>query len=867
MGAIIVNRNRPITVLSGFAGSEVILTDENSTAFRVVTIDDGDLSLVKRGARTIISASQNKQILSDDSVTLRVASSSVLDIKVNDTIEVYGEIYRINQPPSVTKNSETSYEYDIVAQGLMFDMKRCLFFNADGKGFKTTTEFPLIGTIDVFLKLIKANMQRLSTNWEIGTFTNNETKTITFSNDSCLSALQKICQEFKTEFWVKYENGKYKIHTGNFGSTLPVTLQYGKGKGLYSLSRKNVNEDGIINRLYVSGGTNNIPANYRGFSDRLKFSDAGYIEDATLVSEHGLKEGSIIFEDIYPKRTGIISALGNSVFKFVDSSMDFNLNEKEADGVTTKYLIPGTTAKIHFNTGNLAGYQFEIKKGGYDHATKTFEIIPFTNEQGQKFPDENSKAFQFSVGDEYVLLDIVMPQTYITNAEKELQTKGSEQFNLLKQAKVSYDLNVARDFLQNLTTPINIGDLVRVVDTALGIDKVIRVNQITRNFIDNGVVDDYNMKIVIADAYEIAFASQLLLDIQNVRNVINTQKVDQIRLSRIGLKVTEDLKNSVFDTDGYFDTKNIKPLSIEAGMISVGARSQAISTNLIFRTNVGGNANSVSGDAFKLYSQSLEKQWELTAFSQTIDDNNLRHVYARVSKKGTTGAILITTEQKTYDSDPNDYFILLGMLSSVIDGVRVFVPTYGMTTITGGLIRTGIISSNDGTTTFNLNTGEITGKIIFRDGKGDLQNVADAMDAISYVEYSFDKKNWHSNVWVTDIWMRQKIGKNGVWSEPFLIKGMDALNITVWSEHGNSFINGDISTTLVATVFKGAKDITGSIDSNRFNWIRQSANPAGDSVWNSLHKAKGKFIKITDKDVSRSANFLVEIDIPEELLF
>ena len=207
------------------------------------------------------------------------------------------------------------------------------------------------------------------------------------------------------------------------------------------------------------------------------------------------------------------------------------------------------------------------------------------------------------------------------------------------------------------------------------------------------------------------------------------------------------------------------------------------------------------------------------------------------------------------------------MLSSVIDGVRVFVPTYGMTTITGGLIRTGIISSNDGTTTFNLNTGEITGKIIFRDGKGDLQNVADAMDAISYVEYSFDKKNWHSNVWVTDIWMRQKIGKNGVWSEPFLIKGMDALNITVWSEHGNSFINGDISTTLVATVFKGAKDITGSIDSNRFNWIRQSSNPDGDSVWNSLHKAKGKFIKITDKDVSRSANFLVEIDIPEELLF
>ena len=100
-----------------------------------------------------------------------------------------------------------------------------------------------------------------------------------------------------------------------------------------------------------------------------------------------------------------------------------------------------------------------------------------------------------------------------------------------------------------------------------------------------------------------------------------------------------------------------------------------------------------------------------------------------------------------------------------------------------------------------------------------------------------------------------------------LTKGMDAINITVWSENGNVFTNGDINTTLVATVFKGAEDITDSIPSNRFNWIRQSANPAGDSVWNDQHKAKGKSIKITDEDFSRSASFSVEIDIPEELLF
>lgn len=118
-----------------------------------------------------------------------------------------------------------------------------------------------------------------------------------------------------------------------------------------------------------------------------------------------------------------------------------------------------------------------------------------------------------------------------------------------------------------------------------------------------------------------------------------------------------------------------------------------------------------------------------------------------------------------------------------------------------------------------------------------------------------------------EYWYKDGIeNSNLVLKAPPLTKGMDSINITVWSENGNIFTNGDINTTLVATVYKGAEDITDSIPSNRFNWIRQSANPAGDSVWNSLHEAKGKFINITDEDISRSANFLVEIDIPEELL-
>ena len=38
----------------------------------------------------------------------------------------------------------------------------------------------------------------------------------------------------------------------------------------------------------------------------------------------------------------------------------FDLNAKEADGKTTKYLIEGTNAKIKVESGQLAGYELSL---------------------------------------------------------------------------------------------------------------------------------------------------------------------------------------------------------------------------------------------------------------------------------------------------------------------------------------------------------------------------------------------------------------------------------------------------------------------------------------------------------------------------
>lgn len=686
------------------------------------------LNLVKRGSSTVVSASQNRAILSDDSVTLRVASKSVLDVKVNDTFEVFGEVYRINQEPTVQKNSSFEYDYTIVGQGVMFDLLRCKFFNSDGNGWKSDLEFPIIGDLELFLTVVKNNMLRFGGNWEVGSIPRDtETKTINFGDDSCLSALQKICNEYKVEFWIKHEGGKFYIHTGQFGSTLPISFEYGKGKGLYQLTRRSVDEQQIINRLYAYGGSENIPAGYRNFAKRLQISDNSYLEDAELIAANGLKEGSINFEEVYPKRTGKITAV-NGLTKIADASMDFDLNAKEADG-STKYLVAGQTAKMHFNTGNLAGYEFEIHK--YDHAAREFTLIPFQNEQGREFPDKDSAAFQFSVGDEYVLLDIVMPETYITNAEAELLRKAKEQFSLMKQAKVSYDLQIDASYLKLLNKLPEIGDLLNVKDSALGIDKVLRINQITREFIKDGERTDFDYKIVIADSYEVSYASQMVLEMQDIRSVVNNVRLGLASTSRLGYRLNKELQDSIFDTDGYFDPDNIRPLSIETSMLSVGAQSQQLSTSLILRTNVGNDPDRVAWNNCQIYSQTMDKVWTIAEGEQMVGGGTL-YVYGKAGKSGSKAVLHFTAEKIAFDSKPSDYYFLLGILSSVIEGYRVFVPTIGMTTITGGLIRTGIISSNDGATTFNLNTGEISGRIKFGTGSSGFENITDAPDFSDY---------------------------------------------------------------------------------------------------------------------------------------
>ncbi len=152
-----------------------------------------------------------------------------------------------------------------------------------------------------------------------------------------------------------------------------------------------------------------------------------FLFDEDDVDQHGRIEAVAVNDDIYPKSSLSVQSK-TSQLKFV-SNLDFDLNEKDLDG-NTIYLIAGIDARLTFNSGNLSGYSFAIKS--YTTLTNEIELVPFTEDSGQQIPDTGTDpqcaAYQFDVGDTFVITEINMPESYVEEAETDLLEWGQGQY-------------------------------------------------------------------------------------------------------------------------------------------------------------------------------------------------------------------------------------------------------------------------------------------------------------------------------------------------------------------------------------------------------------------------------------------------------
>lgn len=714
----------------------------------IVRHPDGTTALLTSRARKsgVTKAEQSITLLGADTVAITVKSATPLTFHLGDQIDVYGKTYTLNQLPGIKKTGNRNFEYTLTFEGVQYELIDVQFLLPDDTVLDSFT-----GDLEDFLGILIGNLTRVYPGkWVLGVFpANTEYKTLTYTEKNCLEVLQDFCTQWGTEFEITQANGVRTLNIKTAGVNFPYTFRYGRTGGLYELTRQNINSKNVVTRLYVYGGNSNLGNKYR--YSRLclpgKAKNASYIENAAAIAAYGLKENTKIFDDIRPERYGEVTAAGSAYYAFKDATMNFDLNEKDSAG-NTKWLIDGATAKVKFTTENLAGYEFDIHK--YDHATKEIQVVPFTDENGMKFPSETSAAFQFGVGDKYFFTDINLPDAYKTDAENKLLAEGNKAIAEYSQPQVQYGLSIDENFIRQFAgelTVVNlfaVGDYIPVEDEDIGVNKSVRITAFTRD-----LLREYKYNITLGDSVTKTTITRVIEDLQKIDNVIEINDLADPSKARRNWKASQEVLANVFDPEGHYYSEKIKPLSIETTMLATGARSQQfVLQNTRFEPNYEGNPNTVKVVGGTLVHYTIAetvKSWQLnTATFSNLVSGTVYYIYARCQKTGTAGNIVFDTVQRAVDGDPTYYYFLIGSLSSVItdtDGnrpARLIALTYGATTINGRFLATGRIQSGDGQTYFDLDAGEIGGNIKFRASDGTLKDVAELEQSdIEYLRDAF----------------------------------------------------------------------------------------------------------------------------------
>lgn len=647
------------------------------------------------------------KIMGAETVSMNFTLFEPIQFLIGDMVEVYGQLFILNIAPTEEKISSIQYNYSLQFESIKYELGKVQFLFPDANDNLLIPDFSIMGDARRILKLIVQNANRNQSGWKLGIVDETETKNISFSANNLLTALATLADEFKNEFWIDQDK---TIHFTTKKESSGLTIEYGKNKGLRSLSRAVVDSSNIVTRLYAYGATKNIAAEEGNWANRLTM-DVSYLEINT--EKYGVIEHTELFEDIYPNRIGKVTSVNNNYLQFSDNTLEFDLNSNDI-------LIPGTTVKVTFNTGQLAGYTFEVKQYGFNNQTKTFELQPNQEEKSITVPSELIRP---AIGDEYVLTDLIMPQQYKTEARTELKTKANEYLTANCEPRLQY--STVSDFfyfeVQNIQ--IALGKTVRMLDQAFQLEADIRVIGISQD-----LQNKYNVQFELADEVQVSRITREYLDDKKWQNQIinHQQKVD--RNIRRNYQFSREIQDNIFDAEGYFDTDKIKPLSIETKMLSVGARSQQfsiINAKLTILNN--STIKNEIGQLVHFTIEDKERVWNILESTITDIPDSFNYIYVKCQRNGSNANFVITSEQMKVDQDSTYFYFEYGFLSSIMDGFRRIRTSYGFTDINGGEITAGRINGQNGELFINIDNREIIGKVKFLEGSEAFNQIYDGI--------------------------------------------------------------------------------------------------------------------------------------------
>ena len=700
---------------------------------------------------------RHRVIMGDYNLTLYYSLAEHVELPVGCYCDYQGERFTLERPEAFKMIHSRSFEYTVTMESSQAKAKIWKFRNpVDGR-----LKFSLTAKPHEHLQMFVDNMNRRDTGWAVGSCVSGDEVCISYSHAFCYEALEQMASTLNTEF--EFNGKTVSLRKVEYNKNNPLPLSYGRGNGFKpKIGRSNYGETPPTEILYVQGGSDNIDPSKYGSSELLlpKSQSIGfdgvYFEDEEgfnadnaryyMTDDLGfsirrkdkdltsLAESSLDCSDIYPKRVGEISSVvcvdkDKNFYDIIDNSIPENLDYE-------KCLIDGETMTVIFQTGMLAGKEFEVKyyhnsilnpDGSLKKAARRFEITP-QEIDGQTMPNE---TFCPRANEKYAVFKCMLPDAYICDNA----TKSGASWDMFRQAVKSLfdneetkftftgDLDgiwAKKDWL-NIGGRIKLGGYIKFSDERFQKDGVlVRITGI-KDYINK----PHSPSLELSNETKSASFSSKLKQLESEEVVIEDNHREAIQFTKRRFRDAKETMSMLEASLLENFTQSISPIAIQTMQMLVGdeslqfrfVSSKTNPTQVSHTINYDQETKTLKAAAgliqhLTLGVSSLSSShkpeeylyWNVEEFeSARLEDGSKKYyLYAKVSKTTDKGVFFLSESAKTLNGVDGHYCLLVGVLNSEYNGERSFATLYGFTEILPGRVTTDRVVSGDGNSYFDM---------------------------------------------------------------------------------------------------------------------------------------------------------------------
>jgi hypothetical protein len=700
---------------------------------------------------------RHRVIMGDYNLTLYYSLAEHVELPVGCYCDYQGERFTLERPEAFKMKHSRSFEYTVTMESSQAKAKIWKFRNpVDGR-----LKFSLTAKPHEHLQMFVDNMNRRDTGWAVGSCVSGDEVCISYSHAFCYEALEQMASTLNTEF--EFNGKTVSLRKVEYNKNNPLPLSYGRGNGFKpNVGRSNYGETPPTEILYVQGGSDNIDPSKYGSSELLlpKSQSIGfdgvYFEDEEgfnadnaryyMTDDLGfsirrkdkdltsLAESSLDCSDIYPKRVGEISSVvcvdkDKNFYDIIDNSIPENLDYE-------KCLIDGETMTVIFQTGMLAGKEFEVKyyhnsilnpDGSLKKAARRFEITP-QEIDGQTMPNE---TFCPRANEKYAVFKCMLPDAYICDNA----TKSGASWDMFRQAVKSLfdneetkftftgDLDgiwAKKDWL-NIGGRIKLGGYIKFSDERFQKEGVlVRITGI-KDYINK----PHSPSLELSNETKSASFSSKLKQLESEEVVIEDNHREALQFTKRRFRDAKETMSMLEASLLENFTQSISPIAIQTMQMLVGDESLQFRF-VSSKTNPTQVSHTINYDQEKktlkaaagliqhltLGVSSLSSShkpeeylyWNVEEFeSARLEDGSKKYyLYAKVSKTADKGVFFLSESAKTLNGVDGHYCLLVGVLNSEYNGERSFATLYGFTEILPGRVTTDRVVSGDGNSYFDM---------------------------------------------------------------------------------------------------------------------------------------------------------------------